>query len=70
MKDYLNEYLVALRVERNLSSKTCEAYKRDLNDYLTFIKSKKINELFEITQISLYLSCVYIKKGKDDGWLK
>ena len=53
MKDYLKEYLDALRVERNLSSMTCEAYKRDLNDYLTFIKSKKIKEIFEITQMHI-----------------
>ena len=53
MKDYLKEYLDALRVERNLSSMTCEAYKRDLNDYLKFIKSKKINEIFEITQMHI-----------------
>ena len=53
MKDYLEEYLDALRVERNLSSMTCEAYKRDLNDYLTFIKSKKTKEIFEITQMHI-----------------
>ena len=53
MKDYLKEYLVALRVERNLSPKTCEAYKRDLNDYLTFIKIKKTKGIFEITQMHI-----------------
>ncbi len=53
MKDYLEEYLDALRVERNLSSMTCEAYKHDLNDYLKFIKSKKIKEIFEITQMHI-----------------
>jgi len=53
MKDYLKEYLDALRVERNLSSMTCEAYKQDLNDYLKFIKSKKAKEIFEITQMHI-----------------
>ena len=53
MKDYLKEYLDALRVERNLSSMTCEAYKQDLNDYLKFIKSKKTKEIFEITQMHI-----------------
>ena len=53
MKDYLEEYLDALRVERNLSSMTCEAYKQDLNDYLKFIKSKKTKEIFEITQMHI-----------------
>ena len=53
MEDYLKEYLDALRVERNLSLMTCEAYKRDLIDYLTFIKSKKTKEIFEITQMHI-----------------
>ncbi len=53
MKDYLKEYLDALRVERNLSSMTCEAYKQDLSDYLKFIKSKKTKEIFEITQMHI-----------------
>ena len=53
MKDYLKEYLDALRVERNLSSMTCEAYKRDLNDYLTFIKSKKKKRYLKL------LKCIF-----------
>ena len=53
MKDFLEEYLDALRVEKNLSSMTCGAYKQDLNDYLKFIKSKKTKEIFEITQMHI-----------------
>ena len=53
MKDYLKEYLITLRVERNLSPRTCDAYKRDLDDYLALYKKKKYQKfhkrMLEIT---------------------
>ena len=48
MKDYLKEYLTTLRVERNLSSRTCDAYKRDLEDYLAYVKKGKISKISQI----------------------
>ena len=45
MKKYLKEYLITLRVERNLSPRTCDAYKRDLDDYLTFIQKEKVSKI-------------------------
>lgn len=38
---YLTDYLLSLRVERNLSPNTLEAYEHDLNRYLTFIERDK-----------------------------
>ena len=48
MKDYLKEYLITLRVEKNLSPRTCDAYKRDLEDYLAFVKKGKISKISQI----------------------
>ena len=48
MKEYLKEYLITLRIERNLSFKTCDAYKRDLTDYLSFIKAEKITKITQM----------------------
>ena len=48
MKEYLKEYLITLRIERNLSPKTCDAYKRDLTDYLSFIKAEKITKITQM----------------------
>ena len=48
MKEYLKEYLITLRIERNLSPKTCDAYKRDLTDYLGFIKAEKITKITQM----------------------
>ena len=48
MKEYLKQYLITLRIERNLSPKTCDAYKRDLTDYLSFIKAEKITKITQM----------------------
>ena len=48
MKEYLKEYLITLRIERNLSPKTCDAYRRDLKDYLRFIKAEKITSITQM----------------------
>ena len=39
MNDYFQDYLTMLRVERNLSSNTINAYERDLKEYFEFILS-------------------------------
>ena len=48
MKEYLKEYLITLRIEKNLSPKTCDAYKRDLIDYLSFINAEKITKITQM----------------------
>ena len=48
MKDFLKEYLITLRVERNLSPKTCEAYKRDLEDYLSYVNKEKLSQISQM----------------------
>ena len=53
MKNYLNEYILLIRVEKNLSPRTCEAYKRDLNHYLNFILKKRVKNVSEITQMHI-----------------
>ena len=51
MKTYLADYITMLRVEKNLSPHSIEAYKRDVNRYLLFLKEEeKINNLEEINQ--------------------
>lgn len=37
METYLQDYLISLRVERNLSQNSIDAYRRDLNRYLHFL---------------------------------
>ena len=53
MEDYLQEYLVTIRVEKNLALKTIEAYNRDLGHYLTFIKNKNVKVISKVTQMHI-----------------
>ena len=53
MKNYLHEYILFIRVEKNLSPRTCEAYKRDLTHYLNFILEKKVENISKITQMHI-----------------
>ena len=50
MKTFLEDYITILRVEKNLSSNSIEAYKRDLTRYIDFLEEEKdINNLEEIS---------------------
>ena len=51
MKTYLADYINMLRVEKNLSPHSIEAYERDVNRYLHFLKEEeKINSLEGVNQ--------------------
>ena len=48
MENYYEEYLTTLKVERNMSSLTLEAYKRDLNQYLGYIELQQIHKISNV----------------------
>ena len=49
MNDYFKDYITMLRVERNVSAHTIDAYKRDLKQYLEHLVSKGIKSLHDIS---------------------
>tara|TARA_B100000475_G_C15013129_1_gene321168 strand:+ start:924 stop:1814 length:891 start_codon:yes stop_codon:yes gene_type:complete len=50
MNDYFQDYLIMLRVERNMSANTIDAYKRDLKQYLGYIiDDLEIKSLYNIS---------------------
>ena len=58
------DYKSMLRTELNVTPNTYDAYHRDLNDYLFFLKNKNINELNNITSKHIR---DYIKKMNSCG---
>ena len=53
MDTHFQDYLTMLRVERNLSPCTLEAYQRDLKHYLSFIVDKGVKSLSNISQMHI-----------------
>ena len=64
MNDYFQDYLTMLRVERNFSAHTIDAYKRDLKQYLEHLVSKGIKSLHDI---SLKHIRDYVRKLNNTG---
>ena len=50
MNDYFQDYLIMLRVERNVSANTIDAYRRDIKQYLGYIiDDLEIKSLYNIS---------------------
>jgi len=64
MDTHFQDYLTMLRVERNLSPRTLEAYQRDLKHYLSFIVDKDIISLSNISQMHIQ---EYIRSLNEKG---
>jgi len=50
MDTHFQDYLTLLRVERNVSPKTLEAYTRDLNQYFSYLAEKDVSSVQSISQ--------------------
>lgn len=61
LNDELDKFLIYLKAERGFSKNTIEAYKRDIANYLKFIKSRKLT-LKEVEKENLENYIVYLKK--------
>ena len=48
MDFYLSKYLTVLKIEKNMSLLTIEAYSRDLSNYLNYLKSKRVKRINSI----------------------
>ena len=48
MDFYLSKYLTVLKIEKNMSPLTIEAYSRDLSNYLNYLKSKNVKRIKDI----------------------
>lgn len=48
METHFHDFLTMLRVERNVSTNTMDAYKRDINQYLMYLSSLDVNNLSDV----------------------
>ena len=64
METHFYDYLTMLRVERNVSPQTLEAYQRDLKQYLAFLGEKSVKNVSEISQMHIRK---YIQKLNEFG---
>jgi len=53
MKTHFQDYLTMLRVERNLSPQTLDAYERDVGRYLSFLLAQNVSSLDNISQMHI-----------------
>jgi len=49
MKEFVQEYLVNLKLERNRSDNTIHSYKRDIEKFVEFIKKFHVNDFSQVT---------------------
>lgn len=64
MENILNHYIKYLTVEKEIAENTLNAYKRDVTNFIKFLKEKYINELQEINKTTVI---TYILSLKDMG---
>ena len=48
METHFHDFLTMLRVERNVSTHTMDAYKRDINQYLVYLGDLDIKNLSDV----------------------
>ena len=53
METHFQDYLTMLRVERNLSPQTLDAYERDVGKYLSFLVGQNVSSLDNISQMHI-----------------
>lgn len=64
MKEYIEEYLSFVLIEKKLSINTKSAYEKDLFDFCLFLNNKNINKVLS-SDIAKYINHLYDLKEKD-----
>jgi len=70
LKDYIREYLIYIRAEKNYSLQTCVAYKKDLFSFLDFLQSESKEKVTPDSILSKDIKVFLIQlsqKGFDPG---
>ena len=59
---YLDDFLDSLIIEKKLSKNTYKSYKNDLDKYINYLKSKRIDNINDITQKDIESFIKYLNK--------
>ncbi|WP_018658646.1 site-specific tyrosine recombinase XerD [Allofustis seminis] len=63
-KENIEEYLVFLKVERNLAENTIKSYARDIENYFAYLESEKIKSWSEVDR---YVLLSFLEKLRKEG---
>lgn len=64
MEEWIIAYLDDLMEQRSISKNTYQAYKIDLEQFITYLKKEKVEELHKISELRLQSYLLYEKKQK------
>src|SRR3990167_1343279 len=62
MQEYINKYLVHIEHDKNFSLQTLRAYRNDLNQYLSFLKTEGCCDLKDVNRLLLRKFLAFQKK--------
>lgn len=63
-REPFNEFLVHLKIERDLADNSIESYQRDLNQYISFLEQEKIMDWNKINRYDVVL---FMQRLKEEG---
>lgn len=67
-REPFNEYLVHLKIEKDLADNSVKSYERDINQYISFLEREKIMDWNQIDRYVIVLFLQYLKEeGKSDN---
>lgn len=63
-REPLSEYIIHLKIERDLAINSIESYKRDINQYIDFLEKEQI---YDWNKIDRYNIVLFFQKMKENG---
>lgn len=63
-REPLEEYLIHLKIEKNLADNSVESYQRDILQYITFLEEQKISDWDKIDR---YIVVLFLQQLKEQG---